>query len=89
MASATVTSKGQITLPASLRAEMNIAVGDEIVFYTTLDGRPTYRVRRKTAELPSPIPWNGDPVSEEQLSDGIKEAAVSRFVKNNRDGGSE
>ncbi len=89
MASATVTSKGQITLPASLRAEMGIAVGDEIVFFTTLDGRPTYRVRRKTTALPTPFPWNGRPISEKELSEGIREAAVSRFLKNDSVSGGE
>jgi antitoxin PrlF len=81
MASATVTSKGQITLPASLRAEMDIAVGDEIVFFTTLDGRPSYRVRRKRTTLPTPIAWTGEPMSERELSDAIAEAAVARFRK--------
>jgi AbrB family looped-hinge helix DNA binding protein len=79
MKTATVTSKGQITLPASLRAEQNIEVGDEVVFFTTLDGRPTYRVRRKKAELPTPRAWHGDPMSEQQISDGIVDAAVNRI----------
>jgi antitoxin PrlF len=80
MASATVTSKGQITLPASLRAELNIEVGDELVFFTTLDGRPSYRVRRKaTRPLPPPRPWNGPPVSDGEIDAAIREASAQRL----------
>jgi AbrB family looped-hinge helix DNA binding protein len=80
MSSATVTSKGQITLPASLRAEMDIAVGDEIVFFTTLDGRPSYRVRRKAARpLPPPRPWIDTPVSDEELDAAIRAASARRL----------
>jgi AbrB family looped-hinge helix DNA binding protein len=38
MSVATVTSKGQITLPAELRAEFGIEQGDKVLFYKTLDG---------------------------------------------------
>jgi antitoxin PrlF len=80
MTSATVTSKGQITLPASLRAEMNIEVGDEIVFFTTLDGRPTYRVRRRSKAPFTPIPSSLDlPVTEEELNEGIIQASMERL----------
>jgi AbrB family looped-hinge helix DNA binding protein len=80
MASAMVTSKGQITLPASLRAELNIEVGDEIVFFTTLDGRPTYRVRRRSKAPFTPVPSPLDhPITEEELNDGIIQASMQRL----------
>jgi antitoxin PrlF len=46
MPAATVTSKGQITLPAELRADLDIQPGDRIVFYTTIQGRRGFRVSR-------------------------------------------
>lgn len=45
-ATAKVTSKGQITLPATFRAEHDIQTGDEIVFINDLAGRPTVKVRK-------------------------------------------
>ena len=39
MATATVTSKGQITVPASVRAALHIETGDRIEFVETDDGR--------------------------------------------------
>lgn len=44
---AKVTSKGQITLPASMRAELDIRPGDSIVFFRHLDGRTSYTVDRR------------------------------------------
>lgn len=35
---ATITSKGQITLPASIRKELKIGTGDKLDFEVTPDG---------------------------------------------------
>jgi AbrB family looped-hinge helix DNA binding protein len=39
MISATITSKGQITLPATLREELNVGAGDRINFIRLDNGR--------------------------------------------------
>jgi len=44
MHKATLTSKGQITIPAALREEMGIEPGDKIVFLATDKGE--FRMRR-------------------------------------------
>lgn len=44
MGSATVTSKGQVTLPADFRTKHGIEKGDRVVFYTGLDGQPAVSV---------------------------------------------
>ncbi len=44
MSSATVTSKGQVTLPADFRSQYGIEKGDKIVFYTGLDGEPAVSI---------------------------------------------
>ena len=80
MASATVTSKGQITLPASLRQALDIQAGDEVVFFTTLDGRPSYRIRHKAHRmLPAPKPWTGEPVSADAMDASIRNASRRRL----------
>jgi AbrB family looped-hinge helix DNA binding protein len=44
---AKVTSKGQVTIPASVREDFGIEKGDELLFYKGLDGRMSVRVRRR------------------------------------------
>ena len=39
MSTATLTSKGQITIPASVRRALGVGVGDRVEFVATGDGR--------------------------------------------------
>ncbi len=39
MSTATITSKGQITIPAAVRSDLHIGPGDRIEFVKTADGR--------------------------------------------------
>jgi AbrB family looped-hinge helix DNA binding protein len=41
----TVTSKGQITIPAELRAKLNLKEGDKVEFYMDRSGRVLMRPR--------------------------------------------
>ena len=45
---AKVTSKGQITLPAEVRARLNVGPGDRVVFVTGEDGKISVRSRAGT-----------------------------------------
>jgi antitoxin PrlF len=45
---ATVTSKGQITLPAQLRARLNLKDGDKVEFYADHEGRIMMRPRNRS-----------------------------------------
>ena len=44
MAKATLTSKGQVTIPKKVRDDMGLATGDRVDFVA--EGRGTYRLRR-------------------------------------------
>lgn len=80
VSSATVTSKGQITLPASLRKVLEIQPGDEMVFFTTLDGRLSFRVRHNSRPaLPEPVEWSGAPVGINEMQEAIIAAAVAQL----------
>ncbi|MBV8564424.1 MAG: AbrB/MazE/SpoVT family DNA-binding domain-containing protein [Methylobacteriaceae bacterium] len=46
MSAATVTSKGQITIPASVRNRFGIEPGHQLVFFERLDGKLGVRVRK-------------------------------------------
>jgi antitoxin PrlF len=39
MTTATVTSKGQITIPSSVRSDLNIVAGDRVEFIPMADGK--------------------------------------------------
>jgi len=46
MATATITSKGQVTIPISIRQELDLEAGDSLVFASELDGR-SFRAAKK------------------------------------------
>ncbi len=76
MTSATVTSKGQITLPAEIRRDWNIAPGDKVEFYKDHLGRLC--VRRFNA---GPLDFlNGIPERPALAGVGSDEEAVARAV---------
>lgn len=45
---ATITSKGQITIPAQLRARLKLQEGDKVEFYLDHEGRITMRPRNRS-----------------------------------------
>jgi antitoxin PrlF len=75
MATATVTSKGQVTLPAEVRKRLNLKTGDQIDFVLEPGGELVLRTKRKPFErlrgmLKSP---HSTPPTVEEMG-----AAVSR-----------
>lgn len=59
MSEATVTSKGRITIPASLRKSLGLKVRDRVVFTRLADGTVVMRVKTRSARslagsLPKP-----------------------------------
>jgi antitoxin PrlF len=70
--SAKVTSKGQITLPADLRAELGIKPGDRVRFQKNKDGRFEVVPRQVTA-----ADLRGILKTDIRLSDDDLEAAIN------------
>lgn len=48
MSSATLTSKGQITIPAAVRAELGVQVGDRVEFVQVAPGCYEFRAATKS-----------------------------------------
>ena len=48
MAEATVTSKGQITIPTEIRRAMGLASKDRVVFSRLLDGTTVMRAKKRS-----------------------------------------
>jgi antitoxin PrlF len=48
MANATVTSKGQVTIPADIRRSMNLVAGQQVVFTQLSDGTTVMRAKTRS-----------------------------------------
>ena len=48
MSEATVTSKGQVTIPAEIRKAMGLTAGERVIFTQLDDGTTVFRVKRRS-----------------------------------------
>ena len=48
MSEATVTSKGQITIPADIRSALGLMTGERVVFTQLADGTTVMRVKKRS-----------------------------------------
>lgn len=82
---ATLTSKGQITVPAELRKRWNLKAGDQIAFEATSDDQGTIKPRRRRSiferldELQ--LPSIGRPLTQTDIDESIVAAIEEKFGK--------
>jgi AbrB family looped-hinge helix DNA binding protein len=72
MASASVTSKGQITIPIEVREDLGLKARDRIEFVKTEDGK--YFIQPKKGSimnLRGMFKWTGKPVPVEEMDQAI------------------
>ncbi len=72
MATAVVTSKGQITIPAEVRKKLGLKPGDRVRFIEGENGE--YILRPKTGsimDLKGFLKWTGKPVTIEEMNETI------------------
>ena len=82
MAIATMTSKGQITVPAEFRARLGLRAGVQIDFGVNAQGEVVLRPR--TADIRSLrglVAYKGPPVSIEDMEEAIGESVVEAFER--------
>lgn len=82
MPTATLTSKGQITLPAEMRAKLRLRPGSRVDFEEQADG--SYSVRPKTGdirELRGIVKYDGPPVSIEEMDEAVGRAVAEHVLK--------
>lgn len=78
MSTATVTSKGQITIPADVRQGMHIKAGDRVEFIEVEPGRfEEVAAMRSVTELKGMFGKAGKHVSIEEMNRAIAERAAS------------
>jgi len=72
----TMTSKGQLTLPAEIRRKLNLKPGDKLDFRLRDDGRiEVIPVRGSMRELKGNLPKPDKPVSLDQMDQAIRRGA--------------
>ena len=75
---ATLSSKGQVTIPKAVRDRLRINPGDRFKFFFHPDG-VIILPKISTARLKGMIPKPARPVSAEQIDRAIEEGATRRF----------
>lgn len=74
MSEATVTSKGQVTIPAEIRRAMRLTAGERVVFTQLDDGTTVFRAKRRSVlelkGLLKPARRKGRPVAIEDMNIG-------------------
>jgi antitoxin PrlF len=74
MPTATITSKGQITLPKEIRRHLKIDKGDRVEFFIDVEGRVTVvPATSDIRELKSMLPKPPKPVSAKEMRKAIRE----------------
>ncbi len=83
---ATITSKGQVTLPKALRDKYDLKEGQKLVFIENADGTLSIIVRRNNLEAIIGIlkPRIGTPASISDLNEGIIAGAVASYERSIR-----
>ncbi|MFP5234867.1 MAG: AbrB/MazE/SpoVT family DNA-binding domain-containing protein [Acidobacteriota bacterium] len=71
MHKATLTSKGQITLPADVRESLGLKAGDKILFLPGEKGEFRVRKVRSILDLAGCIPYSGPPISPQEMDQAI------------------
>lgn len=81
MTTSTVSSKGQIVIPAAVRAEMGVEAGTRVAFVKTEQGWLLKPATRPITALKGMVPKPLKPVSIEDMNRAIASAASRAFRK--------
>lgn len=72
MSTASLTSKGQITLPISIRKKLRLNTGDQVVFIEREDGEITVKAKKgNLMDLRGSLNWTGKPATIEEMDEAI------------------
>ena len=81
MTAATVTSKGQVTIPIDVREKLGIKAGTRVQFLPRADGGYDFvAATGSVRDLRGMIPAPGTEVALEDMDDAIAEAAADRYL---------
>ena len=81
MTAATLTSKGQITLPKAVRHAMGLDAGDRVDFVRASDGRFTLvPIKSNIQSLKGCIPKPTKPVTIEDMNAAVRRRVSAKFL---------
>lgn len=82
MATATVTSKGQITIPAETRARLRLVKGSKVEITVNAAGETVLRPKAgDIRRLKGIVKYDGPPVSIEDMKRAVGDAIAEDFVR--------
>ncbi len=81
MARATVTSKGQVTIPKEIRERLGIGPGTRLEIYIDERGRAVMVPTIKIAELVGILHTPGSSMSVEEMDEAIGDAVTRRAMR--------
>ena len=77
---ATMTSKGQITIPVEVRRKLRLKAGSKVDFVENAAGELVLRPRTgDIRELYGIVKYDGPPLSIEEINEAIGDAAAESF----------
>lgn len=80
MVAATMTSKGQITIPVAVRRKLRLKAGSKVDFVENKAGELVLRPRTgDIRELYGIVRYDGPPLSIEEINEAIGDAAAESF----------
>ena len=77
MTSATVTSKGQVTIPADVRARLGLRPGSRIAFVATAGGYEIHPQAASIKDLKGAVPRLAQSVSIDEMNEAIAASAAA------------
>jgi AbrB family looped-hinge helix DNA binding protein len=85
MSEATMTSKGQITVPKEIRMKLRLKPGDRVRFVIEADGKVRlWPAKRDITSLRGILPKPKRVASIEEMEESIRARAVARFLGHDR-----
>lgn len=80
----TITSKGQATIPKSVRDHLGVHPGSRIKFFEHPDGSVYIVPVRRVSALRNVVKYTGRPLTTEEMDEGIAAAVTSRNRRSKR-----
>ena len=80
MSTASLSSKGQLTIPSDVRADLRLNTGDRVSFEKAGDG--SYRIRAvkgDIGQLAGILKYDGPPVSIDAMNEAIFDEAAAQY----------
>ncbi|MEO8093800.1 MAG: AbrB/MazE/SpoVT family DNA-binding domain-containing protein [Pseudolysinimonas sp.] len=82
MSIATVTSKGQVTIPQDVRERLGIVSGTKVEFAERVDGVVEFiPLTGSIMDLAGIVTWDGPVLTIEEMDEAVAEGAVARYLR--------